>query len=298
MTITAGMVKELRERTGVGMMDCKKALVESSGDIDKAILFLREKGLSRAAKKAGRVTAEGKIEVLTSADGKKGVILEVNCETDFVSKNDDFKNFTQEIAALILDKGLTSTDQLIESEYKGSTVGENLTELITTIGENLNIRRFATLSVDNGVVTGYSHMGGKICSLVALEGAAGDDVTTLGKDIAMHVAAAAPRYMVAEEISAEELEQEKELARKKLLEQNKPENMIDKIMAGQMNKFYKEICLLEQPFVKDSGTSIKNLVKEQGKGASLTKFHRFQLGEGIEKKKENFADEVAAQLKK
>lgn len=298
MTIKATLVKELRERTGVGMMECKKALVDTEGDIEKAILLLREKGLSRAAKKAGRVAAEGKVEVLTSSDNKKGVIVEVNCETDFVSKNDDFNKFASDIAQLILDKDVESLDKLIETPFRSNTVGETLTELISTIGENLKIRRFKVLSSEKGIVAGYSHMGGKICSLISLDGEnSASDLTELGKDISMHAAALAPRYLKPEEVSQEEIKQEEDLARKKLLEQNKPENMIEKIMAGQIGKFYKEICLLEQPFVKDQSLTIKGIVKDQGKGADLVAFERYQLGEGIEKKKENFADEVAAQLK-
>lgn len=294
MTIKATQVKELRERTGVGMMECKKALTETSGDIDKAIIFLREKGLSRAAKKAGRVAAEGKIEFLTSGDQKKGVILEVNCETDFVSKNEDFQKFSQDLASLILENDIENVDSLIETSFRSSTVGEILTGLISTIGENIKVRRFKTLKASKGIIAGYSHMGGKICTLVALEGDQIDAIKDLGKDVAMHTAAAAPRFLNSSDVSADELEQEKELARKKLVEQNKPENMIEKIMMGQMSKFYKEVCLNEQAFVKDPSLTIKGLLKDQGKGATLTAFARYQLGDGIEKKKENFADEVAS----
>lgn len=297
MAVTAAMVKELREKTGVGMMECKKALTEVGGDVEKAILYLRERGMSRAAKKAGRVTAEGLVKVAVSDDFKKASILEINCETDFVSKNDDFIKFTDDVLALALNTGASDIEELKKQDLNGKSVGDTLTDLIAKIGENLNLRRVATLATENGVVNGYIHLGGRIGSLVLLEGATGEELVDLSKDLAMHAAAASPRYLSSDQVDASELEQEQELAKKKLLEEGKPENLIEKIMAGQINKFYKEICLLEQAFVKDPNYSIKKLVAEKGKGASLKEFHRFQLGEGIEKKQENFAEEVAAQLK-
>lgn len=297
MSVTAAQVKELRQKTGVGMMECKKALTEVGGDIEKAILYLRERGMSRAAKKADRVTAEGLVKVAVSNDGKSATAVEVNCETDFVSKNDDFIKFLDAIANLALANNVNDVEALKALDLDGKSVGDTLTTLIATIGENLNIRRVATLTADNGVVTGYTHMGGKIGSLVLLEGATGDEVTELGKDLAMHTAAASPRYLNSSEVSSDEVEQEKELGKKKLLEQGKPENLIEKILVGQINKFYKEICLIEQAFVKDPNYTVKKLVSEKGKGAELKAYVRFQLGEGIEKKQENFAEEVAAQLK-
>ncbi len=297
MAVTAAMVKELREKTGVGMMECKKALTEVGGDVEKAILYLRERGMSRAAKKAGRVTAEGLVKVAVSDDFKKAAILEVNCETDFVSKNDDFIKFTNDVVELALKEAVNDIEDLKKLELHGKTVGDTLTDLIAKIGENLNLRRVATLCTESGVVNGYIHLGGRIGSLVCLEGAAGDELVELSKDLAMHAAAASPRFLSTEQVDPTELAQEQELAKKKLIEEGKPENLIEKIMAGQINKFYKEICLLEQAFVKDPNYSIKKLVAEKGKGATLKAFHRFQLGEGIEKKQENFAEEVAAQLK-
>ncbi|MFW7381196.1 MAG: translation elongation factor Ts [Oligoflexus sp.] len=297
MAITAAQVKELREKTGVGMMECKNALTENGGDIEKAILWLRERGLSRAAKKADRVTAEGIVKVLVNDAQTAGVLLEINCETDFVSKNVDFQKFTDDLAQLALDQQVNDVNALKELKLNGENVGDVLTALIARIGENLNIRRVNSFSAQNGVVAGYSHMGGKIGSIVVLDGSTDESVKDLGKDLAMHVAAAAPRYLSSEQVDPEELKQEEELARKKLQEENKPDHLIEKIMGGQIQKFYKEVCLVEQSYVKDPSLTVKQLVKDQGKGAQLSKFARFQLGEGVEKKKENFAEEVAAQLK-
>ncbi|SMF47105.1 translation elongation factor Ts [Pseudobacteriovorax antillogorgiicola] len=297
MSVTAAQVKELRQKTGVGMMECKKALTETGGDIEKAILYLRERGMSRAAKKADRVTAEGLVKVVISDDQTAGSVVEVNCETDFVSKNEDFIKFIDQVAKLALDNSVNDIDQLKALDMDGKSVGDTLTSLIATIGENLNLRRVATLKAANGVVSGYTHMGGRIGTLVLLEGATGEDVQEVGKDLAMHAAAASPRYLKSDDVNPAEVEQEKELGKKKLLEQGKPENMIEKILVGQINKFYKEICLVEQAFVKDPNYTVKKLVDEKGKGAELSAYVRFQLGEGIEKKQENFAEEVAAQLK-
>ncbi len=297
MTVTASMVKELREKTGVGMLECKKALEENQGDMEKAILWLRERGLSRASKKADRVAAEGMVKVLVAPDARSGVVLELNCETDFVSKNEDFQKFAHDVAELALAHKIHDLDELKAVKLGGETVEATLANLIAKIGENMRLRRLGLLSTAKGTVAGYTHMGGKIGSLVLVEGVEGAEVQELGKDIAMHAAAAAPRYLKSEEVSTVELDQEKELARKQLLEQGKPENMIDKILVGQINKFYKEVCLLEQAFVKDQNIAIKQLVSDKAKGGSLSAFHLFKLGEGIEKKKENFADEVAAQLR-
>lgn len=297
MAITAAQVKELREKTGVGMMECKNALTENDGDMEKAILWLRERGMSRAAKKAGRVTAEGLVEVLISQDQKCGVVVEVNCETDFVSKNDDFQNFAKEAASLALSNKAATVEELKGLKMStGLSVDESLTALIAKIGENLQVRRVEELSVSNGVVAGYIHMGGKIGSLVALEGKTGPDVEEAAKDLAMHVAAASPRYLTSSEVNQDELEQEQDLARKRLIEEGKPENMIDKIMVGQMNKFYKEVCLIDQPFIKDPKVSVKEVASKVG--ATVAGFKRFQLGEGVEKKADDFADEVAKMTKK
>lgn len=298
MAVTAAQVKALREKTGVGMMDCKKALTENDGDVEKAILWLRERGLSRAAKKADRVTAEGTVAIYVNDDNTGGVALEINCETDFVSKNQDFINFADQVSKLALEKDSTDIDSLkAEAMSDGKSVGDKLTELISTIGENLNLRRIKVLKTSNGTVTGYSHMGGKIGTLVLLEGSTGEAAATLGQDLAMHCAAAAPRYLNSSDVDTKEIDQEKELARKQLLEQGKPEDLIEKILVGQVNKFFKEICFLDQPFVKDSAVSVEKLIKNHSSDAVLRDYCRFQLGEGIEKKKEDFAAEVAAAVK-
>lgn len=298
MNISASQVKELREKTGVGMMECKKALEENAGDLEKSILWLRERGMSRAAKKADRVAAEGLVEVLVNEDANAGVVLEVNCETDFVSKNDDFKKLTKDLAAICLKKQINDVDVLAQEKLEsGKTVSETISQLIQTIGENMKLRRVGYFSTTNGCIAGYVHMGGKIGSLIVLEGQKSPETIHLAKDIAMHIAAANPRYLSNESVKKDELLQERELERKKLLEEKKPEAMIEKILEGKMRKFYQEVCLLDQVFVKDPDTTIANLVKKAGANLKATAFARFQLGEGIEKKSEDFAAEVAAQLK-
>lgn len=297
VTISASMVKDLREKTGVGMMECKKALEENSGDMEKAIVWLRERGMSRAAKKADRVAAEGMVHFTVGDKGDSAVLLEVNCETDFVSKNEEFRNFVAETAKLALESNVNDVEKLAAMKLSsGTSVDETIKGLIQKIGENMKLRRVQTVKAPNALITGYTHMGGKIGTLVVLEGATGPAVTEAGKDIAMHVAAAFPRYLSRNEVDTAELAQERDIARKKLVEEKKPEAMIDKILEGQMNKFYKEVCLVEQAFVKDPDISVSKLLEKTDKNLKLTKFLRFQLGEGIEKKQENFAAEVAAQL--
>jgi elongation factor Ts len=294
MSISAAQVKELREKTGVGMMECKKALQETEGDIEKAIVYLRERGMSRAAKTAGRTAAEGIVEVFVNPENNAGVLVELNCETDFVSKNDEFQKFAQDVAQLALKTKAKSVEELAGADLNGKTVADTLTALIAKIGENMNLRRVQVLTGD--VVSGYTHMGGKIGALVAFEGGSAD-AAEVGKEVAMHIAAAAPRALNRDGVDKSELDQEQEIARKKLQEEKKPENLIDKIIMGQMSKFYKEICLLEQAFVKDPDSTVEKYVAANAGGAKVAAFSRFQLGEGIEKKKENFAEEVAAQLK-
>jgi elongation factor Ts len=296
MTITASMVKDLREKTGQGMMECKKALEENGGDMEKAVVWLRERGMARAAKKADRVAAEGIVEVAVSPDQTAGVLVELNCETDFVSKNEDFQKFSKDVAQLALKTKAKSVEELLSAKFGAGTVQSTLTELFAKIGEKLELRRVRVIT--GGLVAGYSHMGGKIGTLVALDGAKGDEAQTLAKDLAMHVAAAAPRYMTEAEVNKDELEQEREIARKKLAEEGKPAEMIDKILVGQMKKFYKEVCLLDQAFIKDPNVTVAKLVETTAKGGKVAGFARYQLGEGVEKKKEDFAAEVAAQLKK
>lgn len=298
MTISAAQVKELRQATGVGMMECKKALVENGGDMEKAILWLRERGMSRAAKKAGRAAAEGVVKFCQSDDGKEGVVLELNCETDFSGKNQDFLNFADEAAKIALENNISDIDGLKKAAMGGSTVEEALTALISKVGENMTLRRLERLAVTEGKVFGYSHMGGKIGTLVAIKtGETGEKVDELGSDLAMHVAASSPKYLDRTSVSTAELDQERELAAKKLREQGKPEAMIDKILTGQMNKFFAEICFVDQPFVKEPKLSVSKHVAQCGVKAEISGFVRFQLGEGVETKKEDFAQEVAAQLK-
>lgn len=293
-SISASMVKELREKTGVGMMECKKALEESQGDMEKAILWLRERGMSRAAKKADRVAAEGVVEVLVSPDHKSGALVELNCETDFASKNEEFRALAAEIAKVAMSHKTESVETLLQAKSGQESIQNKLTGLIAKVGENMTLRRVKLVSVAQGVVTGYSHMGGKIGTLVALEGSQDPAVAEIGKDLAMHVAAAAPRYLTGSEVSTGEIDQEKEIARKRLLEEGKAPDLIDKILVGQVQKFFKEICLLDQPFIKDPGLTVQKYVDSHKKGLKVSAFGRYQLGEGIEKKKDDFAAEVAA----
>ncbi len=299
MEITASQVKELREMTGVGMMECKKALIENSGNLDKAILWLRERGMARAAQKADRAAAEGLVQVLVSENKKEGLLLEVNCETDFAAKNEDFRQFVAEVGALALQEKIKTIDALKSAKFRGVTVAEALTALIAKVGENMNVRRVVYLDQPNGLVVGYSHMGGRIGTLVAIENVTlSSESEELGKDIAMHVAAAAPRYLDRSLVNQTELEEEKSIARKKLKEQGKTDDIIEKAMDGQVVRFYKEVCLVDQPFIKEPKMTVDAVVNQRAKGARIHQFQRFQLGEGIEVKVTNFADEVAQQLKK
>ena len=290
--ITAAIVKELRERTGAGMMDCKKALVATEGDMEKAIDFLREKGLSQAAKKAGRVAAEGAVVAHVTEDGKVGVIVEVNCETDFVGQNENFQALAKSIAALIVETNPADVETLLASELDGKAVKDVVTEAIAKIGENISVRRFVRFESAEGKVYSYIHAGGKIGVLVDMKG--GD--LELGKDIAMQVAAANPQYLDRTEVPASELEHEKDILTEQARNEGKPEKIIEKMVLGRINKYYKDVCLVDQEFIKDGDLTISKLLKS--KNAEVARFARFQLGEGIEKKQENFAEEVAAFIKK
>lgn len=303
MSITASMVSELRAKTGAGMMDCKKALTEAGGNMEKAVEILRKKGLSAAAKKAGRVAAEGMI--VESGSGNRGAIVEVNAETDFVAKNDLFQKFAGDIARIVLEQAPADVEDLKSREFPGAgrTVGEELTQQIATIGENLNIRRFARFEVPAGAVASYIHGGGKIGTLVELASPKGDDpqVIELARQLAMHVAAASPQYLNREEVPATLVEKEKEIMRAKARESGKPDHIVEKIVEGQLGKFYGEICLREQAFVIDPDRKVADVIqtlsKEIGADLQLTRFARFQLGEGMEKKADDFAAEVAAMSK-
>lgn len=290
MNITASMVKDLRTQTGAGMMDCKKALVEAEGDIARAVDILREKGLSQAAKKASRVAAEGAVGSAVSEDGKTGTILEVNCETDFVGTNEDFRNLAASIADQILAVNPADVEALLDSEIDGKKVRDLVTEAVAKIGENISVRRFVRYESAEGKVYSYIHGGGKIGVLVEMIGA--DD--ELGKDIAMQVAAANPSYLDRTQVSRAEIDHEKEVLAVEARNEGKPENIIEKMVIGRINKYYKEVCLVDQEFIKDGDLTISKLLKS--KNASVVRFARYQLGEGIEKKQDDLAAEVAKQL--
>ena len=301
--ITAASVKELRERTGAGMMDCKKALAETNGEMEPAIDWLRAKGLSAAAKKAGRTAAEGLVGV--AVEGTRGAVVEVNSETDFVAKNELFQDFVRNVAKLSLEQGSTDMEALASAQYPGGgTVSEALTENIAKIGENQSLRRAAMLEVGEGAIVPYVHNQvapglGKIGVLVALEGSApAETLTALGKQIAMHVAAAHPLALSADDLDAELIERERGIAIEKAKESGKPQAIVEKMVEGGLAKFRKESALLTQLFVMDNKTPVADVVasaaKEAGTGIALKGFVRFQLGEGIEKKESDFAAEVAA----
>ncbi len=304
-TVTAKMVKELREMTGAGMMDCKKALTAAEGDFDKAIEVLREKGLAKAAKKAGRIAAEGIVVALV--EGNKAVLLEVNSETDFVAKNELFTSYVDALAKQVLNSDVENVEQLMKEKSsldESKTVEEMHAEKISVIGENLKIRRFAKMTAENGAISSYIHGGGKIGVLVQLEtDKVNDAITEAGTNVAMQIAALNPTYLDRSEVSKEFLDKESEILKKQALEENpnKPENIVEKMVIGRVNKMLKEICLVDQQYVKDGDLTVAKYVaqvgKEQEANLSVKSFLRFETGEGIEKKQENFAEEVAAQMK-
>ena len=306
--ITSQMVKELREMTQAGMMDCKKALIEADGDMDKAVEWLREKGLAAAAKKAGRIAAEGVVASYVSEDAKIGVVVEVNCETDFVAKTDNFINFSKNVAKHIAMANPADVDELMNQKFvddESKTITDLVSDATVSIGEKISIRRFARYEADNGAVETYIHMGGKIGVLlqVANDNAAtlnADEFKTFYHDVALQIAAARPTYVRPEEVPAETLENERKILRAQAMEEGKPEDIANRMVEGRIKKYYKDVCLLEQPFVKDGDKSIKQVMTETAKaiGANLdlVKFERFERGEGIEKRKDNFAEEIAAQM--
>jgi translation elongation factor Ts len=289
MAVTTALIKELRERTGAGMLDCKKALEENGGDIEKAIDWLREKGIAKAAKKSGRVAAEGLVFGAVSSDRKKGVILEFNSETDFVAKNDEFKSFGEKLVQLSLEHDVTSEDELKELQLEGKKIDDVLTELIAKIGENMNIRRLKLVKTD-GFVETYIHLGGKIGVLVNMSGEATSENIEKAKGVAMHIAAMDPKYLNSEQVTTEDLEREKEIARHQLEQEGKPANIVEKILEGKMRKFYEENCLVNQKYVRDDSLTIEKFVAP----LSVISFDRFKVGEGIEKDETDFAAEVAA----
>lgn len=308
MAITAGMVKDLREMTGAGMMDCKKALAATDGDMDKAVEFLREKGLAAAEKKAGRIAAEGICATNVSADGKVAAIVEVNSETDFVAKNDTFRSFVDAVAAQAATTTVTDIDAFLAEPWSldaSKTVKEELASQIAVIGENMNIRRFEKIVTENGFVESYIHSGGRIGILVEMEASVVNDAAKeCAKNVAMQVAAMNPKYVDQSEVPAEYIEHEREILKVQAMNDpanaSKPENIIDKMLVGRLNKQLKEICLVDQAYVKDGdltvGKYVESVAKELGATLKIKRFVRFETGEGIEKKSEDFAAEVAKQM--
>ena len=295
--VTAAMVKELREITSAGMLDCQKALKETDGNMEKAIEFLREKGLATAAKKAGRIAAEGIVKAYVTDDKKVGVLLEVNSETDFVAKNEEFQTFVSNVAKLIADENPADVEALKELKYENETVGSAFTALIAKIGENMNLRRFVRIA---GNVCSYTHGGGRIGVLVETEGALDtDEKYEAARDVAMQIAAINPLYLTKEVVPAADVAKEKEIIIAQIKEDpknaNKPEQIIEKMVEGKINKFYETNCLLQQEFVKDSELKVEKYLAS--KGVKLTNFVRFEKGEGLQKKEENFAEEVMKQIK-
>lgn len=285
----ASDVKELRERTGSGMLDCKKALDACEGDMDKAIDWLREKGISKAAKKEGRIAAEGVCVV--KAEGSNAVILEVNSETDFVAQNKEFLDFTNYLADVLLKNDATTVEDALKINDGGETIGDKLINLTAKIGEKLSLRRFEKVTkTDDEVFGTYTHMGGKIGSLVVLKGANSD----VAKDVCMHIAAMAPVCLNKEDVPADMIEHEKTVITEQVMNEGKPQEIALKMVNGRINKFYKEICLADQEFIKDSSVNVSTYVKNNG--GEIVKFVRFAVGEGIEKKEEDFAQEVMNQV--
>ena len=290
--VTAAMVKELRERTGLGMMECKNALVEAGGDIEKAIDDLRKSGQAKAAKKAGRTAAEGAVVVATSADNKRAVMVEINSETDFVARDENFLGFANKVAGAALDANETDVARIAELKLAdGASVEEARQALVQKIGENIQVRRAASLAAADGLVGSYVH-GGKIGVLVSLKGGNAE----LGKDVSMHVAAVAPMVVKADQVPEDVREKEREIIRAQPDMEGKPEEIVEKMVGGRINKYLKEVSLNDQPFVKDPTTTIGKLVKDAS--AEVVAFERLVVGEGIEKEEVDFAAEVMAQAKK
>ena len=295
--ISATMVKELREKTGVGMMDCKKALSETNGDVDAAVDLLRKKGVAKAASKGSRIATEGLVGAYVSADGKQGAVVEVNCETDFVARNEGFIALVDNAAKYIVEKAPndsgTGEDLAGLPAWEGEgTVDELIKANISKIGEKIDIRRFQRYKSEGAAVLGsYIHLGGKIGVLVEVKGAGAD----VARDVAMHIAASQPQYITREDVPADQVSKEKEILMAQPDLQSKPENVRQKMVEGRIGKYFEQICLLEQPFVKDPSLSVGDLLKKSN--ASVTRFTRYGLGEGMEKKVDNFAEEVASYMK-
>lgn len=287
--MNAKLIKELRDISGAGMMDCKKALEENDNDIKKATEWLREKGIAKAAKKAGRIAAEGLSTVIT--EGNKAVILEINCETDFVAKNEKFQNFVNEVARTILNSNAKTNEEALALPCEDGTLSDAVTNMTATIGEKISFRRFTLLEKSDDQNFGaYIHMGGKISVLTLLDGANEE----VAKDVSMHAAAMRPEYVKKEQVPEEQVEHEKKILTEQAIAEGKPANIAEKMVMGRINKFYKEICLEEQEFVKNNSVSVAKYVSNNG--GKIIDVIRYEVGEGLEKRQENFAEEVAAQM--
>ncbi|WP_413381553.1 translation elongation factor Ts [Alkalihalobacillus sp. 1P02AB] len=294
MAITASMVKELREKTGAGMMDCKKALTEVDGDMDKAIDLLREKGIAKAAKKADRIAAEGLTFV--KSEGNKAVLIEVNSETDFVAKNEAFQTLVKELAEHVLEQNPADAAEALTQPFKGDgpNLEEHINSAVAKIGEKITLRRFTIVEKTDADAFGeYLHMGGRIGVLTVLNGTTD---SALAKDIAMHVAAINPTYVDRTAVSEETVNHEREILKQQALNEGKPEKIVEKMVEGRLSKFFEQVCLVDQPFVKDGDQKVGKFL--QNKGATVQSFIRYEVGEGLEKREENFADEVMSQVKK
>ncbi len=293
MAITAQMVKELREKTGAGMMDCKKALQETNGDMEKAIDFLREKGIAKAAKKGDRIAAEGLTTIIT--EGNDAVILEVNSETDFVAKNEGFQVLVKELAEHLIAKKPASVEEVLtQTMDNGATVDTHINSAIAKIGEKLTLRRFAIKTkTDNDAFGAYLHMGGRIGVLTVVEGTTDADAA---KDVSMHIAALNPKYVSRDEVSQEEVERERQVLTQQALNEGKPENIVAKMVEGRLSKYFEEVCVNDQTFVKNPDQKVGKFI--ESKGGKIREFVRFEVGEGLEKREDNFAEEVMSQVKK
>lgn len=302
MAVTAGMVKELRERTGAGMMDCKSVLVETDGNLERAIELLREKGLAKAAKKAGRIASQGLVQLAFDKSGTKAAAIEVNAETDFVAKNEEFVEFSSTLAEMVLANDATDMDGFMALPYKGEgTVTEALNAKIAKIGENLSVRRFVKYQEPGVVYAGYVHGGGKIGVIVGFQtSASADEIAVMGKDVAMQVASMNPKFIDESSVDPAYIESEKNILIQQALNEGKPQDIVEKMVTGRLKKELKETCLVEQKFVKNGDISVAQYVEETakaiGKPIRVVEMLRYEVGEGIEKQEENFAEEVAKQI--
>ncbi|TDO89368.1 translation elongation factor Ts (EF-Ts) [Halanaerobium saccharolyticum] len=297
MGVTMKDIKELRSRTGAGVLDCKKALNKVDGDIEAAVEYLREKGMAAAAKKAGRVAAEGLVSLNISDDRKKGVLVEVNSETDFVAKNDNFQSLVSDISEHLMQSQAEDVETVENEAWfkdEKETVSDVIKAAIANIGENINLRRFKRVETD-GYLFGYIHMGGKIGVLVEFANEFAEEKAQAAKDVAMHIAAINPEFLDRDSVDSESIEKEKKIYKEQMLNEGKPEHILDQIVEGKINKYYTQVCLLEQPFVRDDDKTVAEVLKEND--MEVKQFTRFEIGEGIEKKEEDFAAEVAAMTK-